>query len=292
MKSCERCGMIYDETIGNCPNCSRLNSENQNGGAAWPVLKSWFSSNLMLVIAILITVSVGLGIFAGSYNILGILITIGLWMAYASAKSEDSRMNPTGLKIISGTLKATVIIFHVLAGLLFVLGIICLAARDYLLYNFVTFGDLFATGITGSIADMDGLMYLLGNIAGDTLFTILAVVIFVAAICIEIENIFFMRNAHKLAKSLCLSADTGVMNIAKSSTVRIWMLVLGILECIGVISVIASGGGFADIVSTACGAALYIVGSVWINRNIQTPSMPVQGYTGIDDGNDGNPYNN
>jgi hypothetical protein len=223
--------------------------------------------------AILLTASVAFGIFASSYDIIGILVAVGLWMAYTNAKSPDPRMSPTGLKIVSGSIKASVIVLHVFAGLMALLGILCIVAGSYI----VSFAeDLVTFSVSGSLGDMDGLTYLLGKAAGNAVFAVLAIMMFVIAAGIEAVNIFFVRNAHKLSKSICVSAETGIMNIAKSSTVRIWLLVLGIINCVGTVGNIAAGSEFVSVVSSACGAALFIVGSVWISKQIEIPTpLPV-----------------
>ena len=262
MKSCEKCGMIYDEITGGCPNCARLDSQSSFGGTSWPLLKTWFSSPLTLTLAILVTVVAVLSAIGGGIPLFQVLIAIGLWIAYAAAKASDTRMSPTGLKMISGTLKAVKIILWVAVGLCAVSALIMLVSASSI--PAISAYDLFNSPYFSVVPEEYAyLIYnLLSVVTVSAMFTVLGLIVLAIAVVLALFNVFFYRNAHKLAKSVSVSCETGLLRLAKHSTVKAWMIVFAVIQWL-------------------CTIALYVIGFIWMRKYLDpiaaggAPAQPV-----------------
>ena len=115
-----------------------------------------------------------------------------------------------------------------------------------------------------SLVEIDYLLSTLGIPASqiidlDFILIIITVVLAVMAVWIALYNIFYVRNLRKCAKSFEVSATNGTNNLECLSTVKNWLMVLGILTAVGVLG--ASGISF---VITAASAGRMIVLSVWL----------------------------
>ncbi|MBQ8974685.1 MAG: hypothetical protein IJ072_03040, partial [Oscillospiraceae bacterium] len=119
-------------------------------------------------------------------------------------------------------------------------------------------------------------------------FTVFGIVILIAAVVVLLINIFFYRKAHKVARSICVSAETGILSVEKSKGVRIWMLVMGILTAISALNSLATAGIINDfsesffeelnlhihysplpaVLASICTAAAHILGYVWMKKNL------------------------
>ena len=83
-----------------------------------PALKD----KLYLVICILMTVSTGLSIIAGSLPIIEILLTVFSWLVYSAAKKDVA--DTKNLRCISGAVYANYVIMNVAAVILIVCGLL------------------------------------------------------------------------------------------------------------------------------------------------------------------------
>ena len=265
MKSCEKCGMIYDEITGGCPNCARLDSQSSFGGTSWPLLKTWFSSPLTLTLAILVTVVAVLSALGGGIPLFQVLIAIGLWITYAAAKASDTRMSPTGLKMISGTLKAVKIILWVAVGLCAVSAVVILASASSI--PAISAYDLFNSPYFSVVPEEYAyLIYnLLSVVTVSAMFTVLGLIVLAIAVVLALFNVFFYRNAHKLAKSVSVSCETGLLRLAKHSTVKAWMIVFAVIQFLtGASGIVYSDG--ITVIQWLCTIALYVIGFIWMRK--------------------------
>lgn len=218
-------------------------------------LRSVFSHPLFLTIAILMTVSAGLGVLSGSFDVFSILFAVAGWILYCSSKNQPV-INLKGLSLASGTVFASEIVIWVCAGIVAVCGVLCMAIFPLIsgfLYGSLErfFDDRAFSGLV--ISDVS--MAIVGVLVG--------VVLLVLAVLLVLYNIFFVRKAHAFVKSLYESAQTGVYSVVCARTVTSWLLALGIIEAVGLL------GCTGDVLLVLAGlssAAVYFVAYVWMKK--------------------------
>ena len=232
--------------------------------------KSAFGSGMFLAMCVLETVSVALGAFSisifngGSFrfsyniNIIGLLIMIGMWMTYASARDMSTDViKPGGFTIVSGCIKATRIILWVLIGLIFVLGIVIVAAGAALGPAFTS--EVLDT-IYGSVDVSPEIMERIEELANSGLAALViimtGVMAILAAVVMLIINLTFQKSCHRLARSMAEYVKGSCDELDCVRSVSTWLFVLGILGALSALSSIANG----------CTAAMYIIGSVFLKK--------------------------
>ncbi len=219
-------------------------------------LHAAFGSGLFLAICILMTIATAVGSFSITFNqgnistsygldLLSLLITIGLWITYGSAKKNDGPIKKGGLTLVSGTLKAMRIIYWVAAGIFAVCGALLIVAAvaapaafyDQLLselnaeLNNTEF-IAFLTEMTGQ--DFSNIEFDLGLIMnGSTLaivFIAMGIFLLLVAVIFMIFNLTFYKRLHQFAKSVCACAENPDALPEYTSSVSTWLLVMGILS--------------------------------------------------------------
>lgn len=255
------------------------------GYAANPVtarFNSVFSDVLFLIVCILVSVSTLFSSIVVSTNawgqtsasfspdVFGILFTIFLWMTYSSAKKGN--INIKSLRSTSGTTFAMYIVVWVAVGLFGVCGILLLVAGNAV-------GGELMSGLVDEMGSDAAILYELGLGSAGAAFTLIALIVLLAAGILTVYNIFFYGALHKFAKSLYTSAQNGFENIQKANACGIWLLVIGILNAIT-----SFGGGFTGFIAGAAQAATYIILFVWIRKHFVAPTQiytaPPQNYVG------------
>lgn len=242
------------------------------------------SSPLFLTLAVLLSVVTGASLIGGSINILYLLSMIGAWLVYTSAKKYE--LNDKGLALISGTSKAA--------------KIICLVVSIFLIVMAV----VFAFGVSGIISELpekltaESIMNTIdetmakGNLKLDkytydtvqkalieiekamgttnisvffsVLLITLVAVMFVVGVVTLVLSLTFYKTLHKFNKSVCERARMGA-EIKKASSLRVWLMVFGIISGIGALSSISAFYLVGSAASLAQ-AGVYIVGSIWIGK--------------------------
>lgn len=256
-------------------------------------IREALASPLMLAISILVSISTLFSLFHSLFSpntIIMILMTIGCWMAFASAKKSNSPEG--GLKLLYGSAKANYIIAWVVIGILLIAGIAMLVALPYLGavmpeldlrivainggYGFSINGDLYASAeisdaieIIANTVDISSFNDYLSLFRETAILEAAIWQVIVATISISLVislafiilfNIFFNRPLYLMIKSVRKSDAENINAISHAKTVRIWCFVLGIFAAIFAIL------SFMLIPSLAVSAALYIVASVMIKK--------------------------
>lgn len=264
---CKKCGAQVDDCFKFCSICGAELNENGNGnvnaGFAEVITKA-FSSNLFLVIAILLSVEAGFSLLFGSLPVVQLAAMIIMWFMYSAAKRDD------GLAKLGGYFKGMRIITTVEWVLNWVaFGI--LAVTSVLLtigLSTVQFGvmpiDKLMESAGASLVEIDYLLSTLGISASqiidfDFILIIITVVLAVMAVLIALYNIFYVRYLRKCAKSFEASAVNGTNNLQCLSAVKNWLMVLGVISAIGVL-----GTSGMSLVVAAASAGRMIVLSVWL----------------------------
>lgn len=241
-------------------------------------LKLAFSSGLFLALCIIITLMVGGGLFTGVWrsagsiefianiDIIGLLITIGMWITYAGAcdASRDS-LNPTGLSIVSGCLKAMRIVLWVFIGIAFVVGLVVIA-----------FGAALETGaildafnwLNGHVEAAPEVMDVITRLVSEGFASLLAimvgVVMVLTAVVMLIFNLTFYRSCHRLARSMAEYAKGRCDELDCARGLSVWLLVIGIIVGLSAMTnMFTSATAAMEGVSMA---AMYILGSVFLKQ--------------------------
>ncbi len=268
---CINCGFEGVQNFEKCPFCSqptfKITKDNPAENAVLAALKD----NLFLVICILMTIGVGLPILKGSFAIINILFTAFLWITYASA--TKNKVDVSSIKGASGTAFANYIIMYVLSGLFVVLGgllalIFSLVSNNAEFYS--TFMQGFAAGFGEGWEQYLPIANAILKIPGIVLFAILAL----AAGGMLVVNIFYFRNLHKLVKSVYSGVLTHNPNFEKVETVRIWMLVLGIMSAVSAVSSVLTSGIIIGVSSIALAAA-QIIAAILIGKYLDGTKIAV-----------------
>lgn len=273
---CPQCGSdIGDSAV--CPYCS----PQQSGGAEYqpPMhtpaeasLKTAFSGTLFLVMCILMTISVAFSFIgaltSGSFaiEIIDLLFVIAMWMVYATSKSADNALSPGGLKLADGTSLAVLVIGWVLFGIFIFFALVFMIVRfanipldlEDLYYAIYSYSGSVFEGMIPSI-----------SIISSILLSLLVVVFVIAAVVIALVNLFFFRNLRRFIHSVRGSAASGVLNIQKAKTVRIWIIVIGVISALNAVSNLfqmSEKGALSALASCAYAAAI-IIAFVWIGQN-------------------------
>ena len=240
-----------------------------------PDLKSAFRSGLFLAMCILMTITLVTGTvtfsildfsevsFSYNINVISLLITIGMWMTYSSARDNTTdQLKPGGFSIVSGCIKAIRIIMWVCIGIIIACGVICIAA------SFIVPAEMYeslAEQIRGAIQanlqgeTVDELLRLITGEMAALVLLFLGIFKILAAVIILIFNLTFYKFAHRLAYTMAEFVKGRATDIECAKTVSTWLLVLGILSALS---------AFASI-GAACQSAMYIVGSVFLKKSFQ-----------------------
>ena len=262
-------------------------NENENIRIKLPTdkLAEAFSSPLYLTLAVLVSIVTGASLLGGGgIEIFYLLTTIGAWLVYAAAKKNE--MSSEGMAIISGTSKAVRIVSLVLAILVLVIAVIMTFGVSFIISDIPE--NMSAEALMKVIDRemVDGNLELDAQTYGlirDTLYEveraadgmdlsvfvgifliIVTVVLYVVGAVLLVFSLTFYKTLHKFNKSLCEHARMGA-EVKKASSLRVWLMVLGIISGIGAISGPNLFNPFA-LASSMSGAAVYIIGSVWIGK--------------------------
>ena len=257
-------------------------------------LRRAFYSPLFLTLCILVSVVTFFELMAGSINPIYILVTIGSWLVYASAL-RGGRLDHSGLAIISGTAKAMKILCIVLAIILLVCTAVVIVTG---IFSVTTFSIEYDTEITvrqffdmlqnelinenptldlnaiGFYEFRDAIIERTDNakfsISGVILasFVISSVVMAVVGALLLVMGLTFYKTLHTFHKSVCLNAQNGLSGIKKANSLRVWLMVIGILSAIGSIPLSINPITLSSLAS----AGVYIVGSVFVSKYFCTPA--------------------
>ena len=217
-------------------------------------LRAAFGSGLFLALCILMTVLAAFGSFSininegefqtsYSFNIIAVLVTIGMWITFASARGTELQLKKTGLVMVSGSIKALRILGWVGAIALIVCGVLLIACA--LAAPQATFQELAAeipvaieqSGLEQMLADAFGHDFTdiyLSDIDWATVIPLVLIVLSIffllVAVIIMILIVTFYKKLHQFARSLCDCVDDPDALPTASGTVSVWLLVLGILN--------------------------------------------------------------
>ena len=256
---CTNCGFESPEGVNSCANCGTalkqgLVSRNEAADKIVGVLKD----KLFLVICILLSVSLGLGILAGAFNIITLLLVIFLWMVYGNSTKDV--VDTKNLRRVSGTVYASYVINNIVFVLFAVLGVVIGLVFDALAKEaeFIAMLEKELAAVNLEIDAAQIIEFLLGGFG----WLIAGVFLFVAVVGLVI-NICGFRKIHRLAKSVYQSVDMADLSlIKKANGAKNWLWVFGVCSAISMLS----AGDWTVMVSSGCSAAACILAAILVNR--------------------------
>lgn len=214
-----------------------------------------FSGSLFLAVCILMTVSASMVLLDGYLNILSILYAISFWQLYSSSKKGKPL---AGFRLGCGTIKATEIILWVVIGILIVCGILVMFVPQATVST--------AVDMTFDIVDDfydDDILEESFNRLGSTAFIWGGILMLVSAVGLAVVNMLYIRRLLIFVRTLEGSMDQPGRFPEETEPVRKWMMILGVLSCLGILG---SMSGDYDSMQSVCRGACMIVGSVWIKN--------------------------
>lgn len=223
----------------------------------------FFKDSLFLAMCILVSVSTVFSVFSKNISVLHILFTIFLWLIFSKAK--QNAIDIKNMRNVSGTVFAYYVIIWVAIGITAlgsVLSIIGLVAAG----NAVGFSRLLNQILSKSSGVIGGSDILSNLISGSMIAAIaiaFIIIILVCCIAASLINIFAMRNIHKFARSLYVSAANGVFAFEEVKATTIWLLILGIFRGINSLTTINDLTAF---VANGSISAAYIVAYVLLKK--------------------------
>lgn len=197
-----------------------------------------------------------------------LLVTIGLWVVYNAAGKGE--LAASGMKLVSGSLKAIRIVSWIVAILLLVcsviliLGGVAVNMAELDMEGIITYDEdelyelldelspYFSDDVIDKIADIftDGRLM--------SIFVIVMGAVFgIAGIVIILLNIFFYGYLYKFARSLREWGEGEADGIRAVRGAANWLIVMAVFSCMGAMSFSLTSGLLA---------AIYIVTSVLIKR--------------------------
>ena len=181
--------------------------------------------NLFLATCILHTVATALPLFGNfkNFSVVGIIITVFLWLIYADSK-KNTLPNPARIRIISGCIFATKVVLYVVSGLVALMGILCFFSSSTFIKYFT---DAFDAG-TVPADDLERLFSMGGWVIG--------VGFLFAAGLMAILNYFSYGKIHKFVKSCYENIQTGTNALENRNTTSGWLIVFAVIMGIAAVT--------------------------------------------------------
>ena len=267
---CNNCGNEFSEEYDFCPNC----------GAPKPVqqvapqgvisiidkVQAALTDGMFLAACVLMSIASAASVVLNSFNVIYILTTVFMWVAYSKAASNS--LESTHIKNLSGMVYAVYIINYVAYGILFIATLILTA--------FLIFADsiepffsevingLQTQGINVSEYIEDGFLGFLG--------VFLLVVFVIVCVIGIIINVVCYRKIHKFVKSVYQSMQSGTTQIDKVNAAKNWLIVLAVGTMLDAFSNEIFG---LLLIVPGCGAAALILCALIIKRHFLKFNDPV-----------------
>ena len=193
---------------------------------------SAFRQPLFLAICILMTIATAISAFnisvdsesgsihiGSSFNILYLLLMIGVWIIYGKAKKDASPIS--GMKLVSGVIKAKYILAYILYGFILSFVPLFIVMFAFVGLRYIALPEQFENW-------MDSLPFKLSTAA------LLLIGALVAIVCIVgiVINAVFYRRVHKFTKSACLVESGSAEHVECADIARGWYLVFGVISCV------------------------------------------------------------
>ncbi len=241
-------------------------------------LKKAFGSPLFLTLCLLVSIGAGAALFSGQILIFHIIACIGMWMTYASARSEQPTVEAGGFSLVSGTLKVERIFIWIAVGLCALSAVLLILSTALGTFNNMQIKDIFSM-VDPSIVDMmldpaeadvpaasadlyiKMMEWILSTTVSDLLL-ILGIFEIVFTVFLVLYNIFCFRYLCGFSKSIAQYAKGETEELAYTTAAPAWALVIGIFYALSIFSS-ASAMMF---ISNSCLAVAFIMAFVFSKK--------------------------
>lgn len=255
---CNQRGYESEQIFPICPSCG---AQSQPVNAAVKILPA-LKDPLFLVLCILMSVSCLFGMATGSFSVITVLLTVFLWLTYASAKKDNIPTNH--LRFISGTVFAQYVIIYVIAGLFLLLGVVFALVFNALMDDTELMNSILSGFIT-SPADLEAFTEVFSMISGGAVLVIFALL----SVLLVVANIFSFRYYHGLAQSVYKSLESGTFALKHVNASRIWFIITAIFAGIGILGSLLGNSPDASLGSNSADFGISLVCVLLINKNLK-----------------------
>ncbi len=267
---CNYCGQEVSEGAAFCQSCGmgvRPSSEpdsmnRQPVNLIYKHALDMMQDSSFTAVCILLTVATASAFLGGGLDIIKLLLTIFLWIIRSKAKQNV--LDTANMRRVSGCVFAMEIIYWIGMGLSAFIAIcfvmILPYASEYYYLFMEGFGAAFEFGTDFPYAEI-------ATLTASAVIGVMAIAFAIIAVIMLLINLFAIRNIHKFAKSLYMSAEHGGYPPEKIHTAKNWIMVLGILQAVSAVSEILSSIWGA--VATGCVAAAMIISAVLISEHFE-----------------------
>ncbi len=259
---CSNCGIEFGNDYLYCPNC---------GTATMPVspepvslnptadrVLAAFKDNLFLVLCILISAATATTFFSGSLPVIGILITIFIWITYA--KSRNGLVDTGSLRCVSGSVYAQ----YIIGNVVFSIGIGCGIIITIVFAFFPISIDEALNELRFMLAGTFSETILYDNDLILFAFKIIGPIITVISVVGLILNIFSMRKIHRFIKSVYIGVNCQYPYFIHPRAAKNWLIAFCVFYIIDAINSISSNAFLT--VSYASWAAASLIAAIIINK--------------------------
>lgn len=264
---CTYCGFDREEPFAYCPSCgapaeapaevpAAEGSEAPKRNAVAERLLPALKSGRFLAICILLSISYGCTLFAGSMDVLALLMMIFSWIVYANARKNV--LSVKQLRSISGTVYANYVVHYIGMGSLAFIGLLCLLPTS-LGPDAPAIGIIGGNGLPPELLEEPGIGLIVRWLLHRPLQIIGTFLLIYAAAGILL-NFFGTHRIHALAKSTYTAlAAADLVLLRHVNGARIWLWVFGICNGINAFS-----DSFFVSASYGCKAAACILAALLV----------------------------
>ncbi len=273
---CKNCNFEFDAIYEYCPNCGTKGVDdapiaqqsqpiqiepeqataliNPAAERALAALKD----GMFLTVCILVSAATLFSVLSFALPVINILLTIFLWMTYAS--SQKGLANPNHLRCVSGTVYANYIVINVASIILIVAGLLMAAFSRAVGFAEELVNAFNQTGIDG----LDEIFELINYQFIWVICLVIAIVFILGGGLALLFNILGMRKIHRFTKSVYEGIALQNTNVEKPRSVKAWLIFFGV--CSGISALTSIATGIMTALSTGCMAAAAIISAIMVDK--------------------------
>ena len=251
---CPYCNYENESDFTSCPRCGLTQRQEKKEEGKSPVLSA-LRDNMFLVLCVLVSASCLGSMSFGGLPLIGILLTVFLWLTYAASRRGVA--DSEHLRCVSGTIYADYVLTSVLFWLNLALAILMAVLWLFFPYILTQLGEVLDEFPLYDIAGLMGFISVPGIV-----ITVISTVIDLAILLIGVLG---LRRIHRFARSLYRSIKAEDAQIEYATDASKWLIALAVVNAVSAASAILEfdASGF---VADGCIAAAMIVASLLIRK--------------------------
>ncbi len=267
---CKQCGRELSPDARFCLHCGAPTSAATNISGQTPPdplhtrLLPLLNDKLFLAICILVSVSFGLGLLGGTIEVLSLLFTIFLWILFS--KGRKNEISVKQMRCVSGTLFAGFVVQIVGGSAAIFGGLMCAVA--FLALDIGASWDM----LVEEVESLGGTLTLdLPSFMTDSVLWLwlMVLIILVAGAVMLAAAILLNKRIHSYAKTLYMSANTGLQELPPVRTAAVCMVISGSLQAVSAAFNLLNGN-FLGCIPPCCIALCMFFGRTLILKYLDT----------------------